>query len=315
MTRPIIVAIGGHALLDPEQPASMENQYEVTARAMEPVADLIARGVPVVIVHGNGPQVGFGQLRSVLARDYLYEVPLDALVANTQGSLGYLIQRSLRQALLRRGVATPVATVLTEVRVDETDSAFEEPTKPIGQFFTSDEAQEMSERYGWLMVDDGHRGYRRVVSSPSPVEIVQLDVIRACLQAGQIVVCCGGGGIPVVSLKTGAIQGIEAVIDKDRVAAMLAVRLMAETLVITTAVPHVYVDFGLPSQRALRHVTTSEVRRLGADGQFPPGSMRPKMEAVLYYLNRLDGAAIVCEPADLASAVEGDAGTRIVRGP
>ena len=313
MTQPIIIAIGGHSLLDPDQPATMENQYAVTAKAMEPVSALIARGVPIVIVHGNGPQVGFGQLRSVLSRDYLHEVPLDALVANTQGSLGYLIQRSLRQALLRRGVTTPIATVLTEVRVDAEDSAFEEPTKPIGRFFTAEKARELTERYGWLMVDDGHRGYRRVVSSPSPVEIVQLDVIRASLQAGNVVVCCGGGGIPVISSKNGVIRGIEAVIDKDRVAAMLAVRLSAPRLVITTGVSNVFVDFGTPNQRALGQVTTDDIRRFGAEGQFPPGSMRPKMEAVLYYLNRLDGHAVVCAPEDLVGAIDGDLGTQVIR--
>ena len=313
MTRPTIVAIGGHSLLDPDQPTIIENQVAVTARAMAPVADLVASGQPVILVHGNGPQAGWMQLRSVLSREHLHEVPLDTIVANTQGSLGYMIQRTLREALRQRGVMTPIATLVTEVRVDPADQAFEEPTKPIGNFYTDEEAHLLSEEFGWLMVADSRRGYRRVVASPSPVEIVQLDVVEQLLDAGSVVICCGGGGVPVMRDKAGHIRGMEAVIDKDRVAALLAVELQAPRLVITTGVETVFTHFGTPKQAPLRETHVEEIRALARKGHFPPGSMRPKMEASVYYLNRVDGEAIVCSPDNLTEALARASGTRIIR--
>ena len=313
MSTPTIVAIGGHSLLDPDQPTIIENQVAVTARAMAPVAELIAAGESLILVHGNGPQAGWMQLRSVLSREHLHEVPLDTIVANTQGSLGYMIQRTLREALRQRGVNPPIATLVTEVRVDPSDQAFEEPTKPIGNFYSEEEAQLLSEAFGWLMVADSRRGYRRVVASPSPVEIVQLDVIRQLLDAGTVVICCGGGGVPVTGGRDGQIRGLEAVIDKDRVAALLAVHLKAPRLVITTGVEHVYTHFGTPEQAALSETHVEEIRALAREGHFPPGSMRPKMEASVYYLNRVDGQAIICSPDHLVSALDRTSGTRIVR--
>ena len=315
MIRPTIVAIGGHSLLDPEQPTIIENQVAVTARAMAPVADLIASGESVILVHGNGPQAGWMQLRSVLSREQLHEVPLDTIVANTQGSLGYMIQRTLREALRTRDVPTPIATLVTEVRIDPDDQAFEEPTKPIGNFYSDEEAHLLSEQFGWLMVKDPLRGYRRVVPSPSPVEIVQVDVIKQLLKAGTVVICCGGGGVPVMRDKSGHIRGMEAVIDKDRVASMLAVQLQAPRLVITTGVETVFTHFGTPQQTALRETHVEEIRALAREGHFPPGSMRPKMEASVYYLNRVDGEAIICSPDTLIDAIGRTRGTRIVRSP
>lgn len=313
MTRPTIVAIGGHSLLDLDQATTVESQVAVTAKAMIQVAELVAAGEKIVLVHGNGPQAGWMQLRSVLSRDHLHEVPLDTIVANTQGALGYMIQRVLREALLQHGVTTPIATLVTEVRIDPADQAFEEPTKPIGNFYTEQEAQQLSEDFGWLMVEDSRRGYRRVVASPSPVEIVQLDVVERLLDSGTIVICCGGGGVPVIRDQSGRIRGMEAVIDKDRVAALLAVQLQAPRLVITTGVDTVFTHFGTPKQKALRETDVEEIRSLARQGHFPAGSMRPKMEASIYYLNRVDGEAIICSPDNLADALAYDSGTRILR--
>ena len=312
MSSVTVVAIGGHSLLDPALPPTVENQFAVTANAMAPVADLVARGERLVLVHGNGPQVGFMQLRCVLTRDSVHEVPLDTLVANTQGSLGYMIQRSLREALWQRGLYVPVVTVVTEVRVDANDRAFEEPTKPIGRFYTAEEATSLEAAYGWRMIEDSRRGYRRVVPSPSPVEIVQIDVIRSLLTQGAIVVCCGGGGVPVTRGANGQIEGLEAVIDKDRASALLAVKLDAPRLVITTGVEHVYVDYGTEKARALHHTDIAELRELTAQDQFPAGSMRPKIDASVYYLNRIaEGRALICSPGQLVEALDGDGGTHI----
>jgi carbamate kinase len=313
MYAPTIVAIGGHSLLDPDQPSAMDKQCAVTAQAMQHVADLVAEGEPIVLIHGNGPQAGWMQLRSVLAKGHLQEVPLDAIVANTQGSLGYMLQRTLRQALRERGIKRPIATLVTEVRVDPTDQAFEEPTKPIGNFYSDEEAHMLSQQFGWLMVEDSPRGYRRLVPSPSPVAIVQVGVIRQLIDAGTVVICCGGGGVPVTWQEGGPIRGLEAVIDKDRVAALLAVELDAPRLVITTGVDTVFTDFGTPQQTALRETHVEEVRHLARQGHFPPGSMRPKMEASVYYLNRVNGEAIICSPSNLNEALARQSGTRIVR--
>ena len=313
MKAPTIVAIGGHSLLDPDQPSAMDKQCAVTAKAMQHVADLVAQGDPIVLIHGNGPQAGWMQLRSVLAKGHLQEVPLDAIVANTQGSLGYMLQRTLRQALNERGVERPIATLVTEVRVDPTDQAFEEPTKPIGNFYTDEEAQLLSQQFGWLMVEDSRRGYRRLVPSPSPVAIVQVEVIKQLLEAGTIVICCGGGGVPVTWQEGGPIRGLEAVIDKDRVAALLAVELGSPRLVITTGVDTVCTDFGTAKEAPLRDTHVEEVRHLARQGHFPPGSMRPKMEASVYYLNRVDGEAVICSPSNLNEALAGESGTHIVR--
>jgi len=293
----------------------MDKQCAVTAKAMQPVADLAAQGEPLIVIHGNGPQAGWMQLRSVLSKEHLQELPLDSIVANTQGSLGYMLQRTLRQALIERDIKRPIATLVTEVLVDPSDQAFEEPTKPVGNFYSDEQAQVLSQRYGWLMVEDKRRGYRRVVPSPSPMAVVQLEVIKQLLDAGTIVICCGGGGVPVTWQRKGGIRGLEAVIDKDRVASLLAVELQSPRLVITTGVDTVFTHFGTEDEKALRETHVEEVRALAREGHFPPGSMRPKMEAAVYYLNRVDGEAIICSPEKLTEALERHSGTRIVRSP
>ena len=311
--RPTVVAIGGHSLLDPDLPPTVGNQFAVTAEAMRPVADLIERGEHLVLTHGNGPQVGFLQLRSELARETLPEVPLDSLVADSQGAMGYMIERALRAELRSRGVEAPVVTIVTEVEVDADDPAFDAPDKPIGRFYERAEAERLAAELGWRLVEDPKRGVRRVVASPAPQRIVQLSTIEQLCDLGITVICCGGGGIPVSRGQHGAIVGREAVIDKDRVSMLLAVRLGAPRLVITTSVDFVYEDFYSDAPKPRPALSCAEVRSLLAAGQFPPGSMAPKMEAAADYLDAIDGEAIVCLPEHLVEAIDGRAGTHITR--
>lgn len=309
-----VLACGGNSLVDPALPPTVQNQFAITSRAMLPVAELIGRGERLAITHGNGPQVGFMVLRTELASKELHSVPLDSLVADTQGSLGYMIQRALREELRLARNPAEVVSVVTEVEVDHNDKAFQEPTKPIGLFYSEEQAQVFKAERGWNMVEDAHRGWRRVVASPAPVSIVQIETIRQLLDSGVTVVCCGGGGIPVERDQQGHIHGIEAVIDKDRASALLAVQLGATRLVITTAIDAVYADFKKPTQRALRRTTLAEIRKLDAEKQFAPGSMRPKMEAADYFLSRGGQEVVVCTPEDLVAAWSGDAGTHITAG-
>jgi carbamate kinase len=313
MSHPVVIAMGGNSLLDPGLPPTVENQFAVTARAVVPLAELIARGVQVVITHGNGPQIGFMQLRVELAKSQIHEVPLDSLVADSQGALGYMIQRDLREALRRRGIAAEVATLVTEVEVDPRDRAFTEPTKPIGKFYEAAEAEGLRAERGWDMVEDSHRGWRRVVPSPAPIEIVQLETIRRLVEAGVIVIACGGGGIPVVRNGEGRVRGLEAVIDKDRASALLALALGAKRMFITTSVDAIYRDYLTERRRPLRQTTLAELETLATAGQFPPGSMGPKVEAAMRFLARGGEEVTICRPECLVDAFEGRAGTRIVK--
>jgi carbamate kinase len=313
MSQAIVVAMGGNSLLDPGLPPTVENQFAVTLRYMQPVADLIAEGKTLVLTHGNGPQVGFMQLRSEIARDQVHEVPLDSLVANSQGSLGYMIQRDLRQTLQARNIPAEVATIVTEVEVDPADPAFAKPTKPVGKFYSAEQAEEFKITRGWQVVEDAGRGWRRVVPSPQPKLITQLSTIKKLIDLGITVICCGGGGIPIAPGQDGRIRGIEAVIDKDRASALLAIALKAPTFVVTTGVDVIYADFKKPTQRALPTTTVSELKALHAQGQFPAGSMGPKVEAVIDYLEAGGDTAIICRPEHLALALQGKAGTRIFK--
>jgi carbamate kinase len=308
---PILIAMGGNSLLDPALPPTVQNQFAVTARAVVPIAELVARGERLLLTHGNGPQVGFMQLRSELAKGAIHEVPLDSLVADSQGALGYMIERDLREELRRRGITVEIAALVTEVEVEPDDRAFAEPTKPIGRFYDAVEAEVLRRERGWIMVEDSHRGFRRVVPSPAPVEIVQLETIRRLVAAGVIVIACGGGGIPVVRDGAGRVRGLEAVIDKDRASALLAVRLGVRRVFITTGVDAVYRDYLGPARRRLEQVTTAELRALAAERQFPPGSMGPKVEAALYALEHGVDEVTICHPDALVEAFEGRAGTRI----
>ncbi len=305
--------MGGHSLLDPSKPPLIENQFAVTAEAMKPIAKLIAEGHRLVLTHGNGPQVGFLKRRSELAAGSVHEVTLDSLVADTQGALGFMMQRTLRQDLEALGSKAEVATVVTEVEVDPNDPAFKKPTKPIGSFYTEEQAQKFSETLGWTMVEDSGRGWRRVVPSPWPKVIVQLASVKALAAAGVTVITCGGGGIPVSPDASGEKQGLEAVIDKDRASQVLATALGAERLFITTGVEKVFINFRSEHPVALDKVTLPEIKKLYAEGQFPPGSMGPKIEAAIDFLEQGGKACIICKPEQLADAFAGRAGTLIVK--
>ncbi|MCP4222604.1 MAG: carbamate kinase [Actinomycetia bacterium] len=310
---PIVIAIGGHSLLAPDLPPTVANQFAVTSDAMKPIARLLDRGEQIVLTHGNGPQVGFMQLRSELARETLPEVPLDSLVADSQGAMGYMIERALRAELRRGGNDAQVVTIVTEVEVDPDDPAFDAPNKPIGRFYQRAEAESLARERGWQLMEDPKRGVRRVVPSPNPQRIVQLSTIEQLCQLGITVICCGGGGIPISRSEDGQIVGQEAVIDKDRVSMLLAVRLGAPRLIITTSVDYVYTDFYSDSPRPRPSLGLDEVRSLRAQGQFAAGSMGPKMDAAVDFLDAVDGEMIICLPEDLEEAIDGRAGTHITR--
>lgn len=309
----IVIAMGGNSLLDPALPPTVKNQFAVTQLAVEPIAELMAAGHRFVLTHGNGPQVGWMLLRSELSRAHLHEVPLDSLVASSQGAIGYMLQRLLKDELTKRGVQLPLATVMTEVEVDPADPAFLKPTKPIGQFYSPEEAEQRRVEQGWAVAEDAKRGWRRVVPSPLPKAIVELDVIRLLIGQGATVICCGGGGVPVMRTSDGLLSGLEAVIDKDRTSALLAVDLGAERLIITTGTDRVYRDYMKGTPTPIDVATAEELRVLLAEGQFPAGSMGPKIDAALYFLDRGGKSVTICRPDDLVAAIDGKAGTLIVK--
>jgi carbamate kinase len=264
-----------------------------------------------VLTHGNGPQVGFMRRRVELSLGEMHDVPLDSLVADSEGALGYMIERALREELSRRGIDAEIATLVTEVEVEAADPAFRHPTKPIGKFYSRAEADALRARCGWDLVEDAGRGYRRVVPSPAPLAIVPLRAIRMLVDAGATVIACGGGGIPVMRAPDGRIRGLEAVIDKDRASALLAVGLGARRLFITTGVDAIYRDYLSERPQRLERPTVAELERLAAQGQFPAGSMGPKVEAALAFLRQGGHEVVICRPDQLALAFEGRAGTRI----
>jgi len=306
-----VIAIGGNSLTRPGESGSFEEQQRNARVTCEGIADVLDSGFRVVLTHGNGPQVGDALLRAELAEPNLPPVRLDTCDAETQGAIGYLLQQTLDDVLIARGKQRTVATIITQVVVDAADPAFRNPTKPIGPFYTQEEAQEKKRRLGWEMVEDSGRGWRRVVSSPHPLEIVESHAIRACLGAGALVIAGGGGGIPVVRDR-GRLKGIEAVIDKDRVSALLAKSLRADTLLFSTAVERVALDFGQPAQRDLDRLTPQEARRYLDAGEFPAGSMGPKIEAALEFLCAGGRRAIVTCPEKIALSLRGAAGTSIL---
>lgn len=308
-----VVAIGGNALLDPTLPPTIANQFAVTAKAMRHVADFMQASEKddrVVLTHGNGPQVGFKALRSQISREQVHEVPLDSIVAETQGSIGYMIQRALREELHSRDLSWKVSTIVTEVEVDPEDQAFKEPTKPIGSFYPEEMVEQLSRERGWRMVEDSHRGFRRVVPSPAPVRILQLEQIIELTKWGSVVIACGGGGIPLVP-RDGKLVGIEGVIDKDRSSSLLGVRMGAQRLVICTAVYGVYKDFLTENRTLIREAKISELNALEGAGQFPKGSMGPKIKAADRFLANGGQEVVICLPEHLTAACNGEAGTRI----
>ena len=312
--RTAVVAIGGNSLIRDKTHQTVRDQYIAAKETCHHIVAMIKDGWNVVITHGNGPQVGFVLRRSELAAGELHEVPLDVCGADTQGAIGYALQQNLVNEFRRFGVERGAATVICQTEVAADDPAFENPTKPIGSFMDAEQAEQRRREEGWVLIEDANRGYRRVVASPQPLRIVELPAIRSLITAGTVVITAGGGGIPVVVAENGDLTGVPAVIDKDLAAALLASDLGADLLLITTAVEKVALNFGTPEQRWLDRLTLSEAKAYLAVGtHFAKGSMAPKMQAMIEYLERGGTEGIITDTPNVDRALSGETGTRITR--
>jgi carbamate kinase len=312
-SRPIVmVALGGHAFIGKNEQGTVSDHERNAAMICDRLMTLIDRNYNLVITHGNGPQVGNRLLATERTRDTIPAWPLDVLVAETEGSLGYFLQQALLNQLRRRQVKRYVVTVITQVLVDENDPAFKAPTKPIGPFMTREEAEQRAKEDGWTIVEDAGRGWRRVVASPRPLKVVQRRMIREAALEGHIVIAAGGGGIPIHKDKNNDYEGIECVIDKDLTSSVLASNIGADLLIVLTAVPKVYLHFGKPNQMALGAVTMEEIEQYIAAGHFPPGSMGPKIQAIHEFLERGGKRGLITDPDHLRDALDGKAGTHFV---
>jgi len=310
MAKVAVVAIGGNSLIKDKDHQTVPDQFTTTRETCVHIADMIEQGWEVVITHGNGPQVGFILLRSELASHVLHTVPLDSCGADTQGAIGYMIQQSLGNEFQTRGIQKPVVTVVTQVVVDKDDPAFGNPTKPIGPFYDEARAKRYRDEEGWHIMEDAGRGWRRVVPSPIPRRIVEQEAIKALIGLEFVVIGVGGGGIPVVE-EDGSLRGVEAVIDKDYASGLLATGIKADLFLISTAVEKVALNYGKPNQVALERMTLAEAKRYLQEGHFPPGSMGPKIEAVIKFLEEGGKEALITSPENLAHALRGETGTRI----
>jgi carbamate kinase len=307
-----VVAVGGNSLIKDKAHQTVPDQYNAAAESMAHIAGMIQAGWGVVVTHGNGPQVGFIQRRSELSRHELHEVPLDYCGADTQGAIGYMFQRALHNEFARRGMDKQAATVVTQVLVDRADPAFQNPSKPIGSFMDEPTAVTRREAEGWAVVEDAGRGWRRVVPSPLPKEIVERDAILSLVESGFVVIAVGGGGIPVVRDPAGDLLGVEAVIDKDFASALLASSIQADLFLISTAVPQIALHYNKPDQRWLDRLTLEQARQYLAQGHFARGSMEPKVRAIINYLEAGGKEALVTDPENIERALAGQTGTRVV---
>ena len=311
MMKTVVIAIGGNSLIKDAQHMSVPDQYAAVVETARHITDLREQRCRIVITHGNGPQVGFILLRSEHSRGILHQVPLDSIVADTQGALGYQVQQALENEFRRRNLKTSVATIVTQTLVDRDDPAFAKPSKPIGQFYTRAEAEDRMRVEKWAMVEDAGRGWRRVVASPRPVRIIESEVIKHLVKDGYVVIAAGGGGIPVVADEQGNLSGVAAVIDKDLASAVLAEAISADLLVISTTVERVCLNYGKPNEHPLNAITAAEARRYVAEGHFQAGSMLPKIQACLQFLEAGGHEAIITCPPALVAALAGATGTRI----
>jgi carbamate kinase len=308
----IILAVGGNSLIADAKHKTVKDQYQACLATCRSIAPLIQQGHRLVITHGNGPQVGFILRRSELAMHELHMVPLDSCGADTQGAIGYQIQQAMHNCTLDWPQPPRVATVVTQVLVDRKDPAFQKPSKPIGSFMDKTLALDRKEKEGWNVVEDAGRGYRRVVASPLPKEILELHAIKTLVDKGFTVVAVGGGGIPVTRQEDGTLTGVDAVIDKDFATGLLANQLNADMLVISTAVEKVCLNFGKPNQKDIDKMTVADAKKYMAEGHFAPGSMLPKIQALVQFLEAGGKEALITDPINLARAVNGETGTRIV---
>lgn len=310
--RMVLVALGGNALIRPGDTPNIDTQEANAARTVDQLMDLVRRDFNLVVTHGNGPQVGNLLLRNEASKDLLPRMPLDVLVAETEGSMGYILQQAFLNRLRVEETSRYVVTMITQVIVDPNDPAFAKPSKPIGMHFPEEEARRMEKEFGWQMVSEGERGWRRLVPSPRPLKIVQRHMVRHSAMEGNIVIAGGGGGIPIKVRPDGGYEGVEAVIDKDLTSSMLASEIRADTLVILMPEPRVYTHFGTEKQKALGRITLSEITDHLAEGHFPPGSIGPKVNAAIAFVQRGGREAIITSPDCLPAALEGDEGTTVV---
>jgi carbamate kinase len=311
MSKSALIAIGGNSLIRAGEKGTVAEQLANARRTAQAILGIIRAGYRLVITHGNGPQVGAQLLRSERASDQVPGQTLDVCGASTQGEIGYMLAQSLRDELALAGLQVPVVSLITQTIVSAEDPAMRNPTKPIGPFYSRSQAEEKKRQFGWQIVEDAARGYRRVVPSPEPIDIVELGVIRALIDHGALVIACGGGGIPVVQ-ENGTLRGVEAVIDKDRASALLASELGVDIFAISTDSDFVYFDYKKPTQRPLARATTHEMDILYAAGQFPPGNMGPKIQSALRFLRNGGREVVITSYEYLCDALSGSAGTHIV---
>lgn len=312
MKKVAVIAIGGNAIIQEGQRGTVKEQFENVLGSCDPIIDLIEEGYNLVLTHGNGPQVGNSLLKVEASREIVPPSPLEICGAETQGSIGYIIQQSLYNRIMERGIKKDIATVITQVVVSKEDPGFINPTKPVGPFYSKERAQEIAKEKDVVMVEDSGRGFRRVVASPKPLEIIEKEAIKKLVNKDFLVISVGGGGIPVIR-KDNSLEGVEAVIDKDYASALVAKEIGADYLIILTGVPKVAINFGKENQEFLDQMTIKEARKHMADGQFPEGSMGPKIEAALEFVENGNGKAIITSINKLKEALQGKTGTRIVK--
>jgi carbamate kinase len=313
MSKVAVVAVGGNSLIKDEKHKSVPDQYAAAVESCNHIASMIQQGWDVVLTHGNGPQVGFILRRSELAIHELHPVPLDYCGADTQGAIGYMFQRALHNIFQERGIEKQAATVVTQTLVDKNDPAFQNPSKPIGSFMDRVAADRKHVEEQWAVVEDAGRGWRRVVPSPLPKRIIERDAIEALIHAGFVVICSGGGGIPVIEDDHSQLMGVEAVIDKDYAASILARSVNADLFLITTAVEKVALNYNKPNQQWLPHLTLDEAKKYLAEGHFQKGSMGPKIQAIIWYLEGGGREALITDPQNIERALNGETGTRITK--
>jgi len=309
-----VIAIGGNSLIKDPQHKTVHDQYLAAKETVHHISDMIEQGWDIAIGHGNGPQVGFILRRSEIAAKTagMHEVPLDVCGADSQGAIGYALQQNLNNEFYRRKLKKRVATLITQVLVDKNDPAFQNPAKPIGSFMDEAEAQRRVEQDGWSVVEDAGRGWRRVVPSPKPKKIIEISAVRTMLADGICAITVGGGGIPVVEDENEDLYGVEAVIDKDFASSLLAQDIGADLFLISTAVKKVYLNFNKPDQRAIDVMTVSEAKQYIEEGHFAKGSMLPKIQAIIEYLEAGGKEAIITTPENISAALRGETGTRVI---
>lgn len=313
MSKVAVIAVGGNALIVDNNKVTIEDQYQAVLSTSKHLVDFIQQGWTVVLTHGNGPQVGYILQRAEAARGKVHPVPMDVAVADTQGAIGYHFQQAMQNEFARRNMSNAAVTVITQMEVDAHDPAFANPTKPIGSFLDEATARERQAKEGWQIMEDAGRGWRRVVPSPRPQKILEFQAIVSLVQQGFSVVASGGGGIPVIQTPEGY-KGVAAVIDKDLASSLLAEKLKADLLLISTGVEQVCLNFGNPDQQQLAQMTVSQAKQYLSEGHFKPGSMKPKVEAAVAFVERTQGRALITDPPNMARALAGETGTEIVAG-